>query len=139
MNAKLREESMRDGRSEDFIVQKMKKTRMQFLDAPYLILLCLDENDLELYSDKKRTKNEYILGVQSIGASAAYFLLALEVNSLAGCWYSAPLFAREILRDSLNLPDSYHPMAFFTVGYASEKVKAPPRKNLKDIIDEIGG
>ncbi|TFG25862.1 MAG: coenzyme F420-0:L-glutamate ligase [Promethearchaeota archaeon] len=138
MNAKFREDLTRDGRSDNFIEQKMKKTRTQFLEAPYLILLCLDESKLELYSDKKRTKNEYFLGVQSIGASAAYFLLALEVNSLAACWYSAPLFAKEIIRECLNLPDSFSPMAFFTVGYASERVKAPTRKNLKEVIYKIG-
>ena len=138
MNAKLREDLMRDGRSEDFIEQKMKKTRIQFLEAPYLILLCLDESKLELYSDKKRTQNEYVLGVQSIGASAAYFLLALEVNSLAACWYSAPLFAKDVIKDCLNLPDSFSPMAFFTVGYASEKVKAPNRKDLKEVLYKIG-
>jgi coenzyme F420-0:L-glutamate ligase/coenzyme F420-1:gamma-L-glutamate ligase len=138
MNSKLREDLSRDGRSEDFIAQKIKKTKRNFLDAPYLIILCLDEKELETYSDKERSKNEYILGIQSIGALASYFLLALEVNSLAACWYSAPLFTREIVTKNLNLPNSFNPMAFFTVGYALEKVKAPIRKSIEDVIYKLG-
>ena len=138
MNAKLREDLSRDGRSDEFIAQKIKKTKRNFLEAPYLIILCLDEKELETYSDKKRSKNEYILGIQSIGALASYFLLALEVNSLAACWYSAPLFTREIVMKNLNLPNSFNPMAFFTVGYALEKVKPPIRKSIEDVIYKLG-
>ena len=138
MNSKLREDLSRDGKSEEFIAQKITKTKRNFLEAPYLIILCLDEKELEPYSDEERTKNEYILGIQSIGASATYFLLALEVNSLAACWYSAPLFAREVIKKNINLPKTFNPMAFFTVGYALEKVEPPSRKNIGDVIYKLG-
>jgi coenzyme F420-0:L-glutamate ligase/coenzyme F420-1:gamma-L-glutamate ligase len=138
MNSKLRDDLSRDGRSEDFIKQKIRKTKRNFLEAPYLIILCLDETDLESYSDKERTKNELTLGIQSIGASASYFLLALEISSLAACWHSAPLFAQEVVKKNLNLPKSFNPMAFFTVGYALEKAKPTTRKSIEDVIYKIG-
>jgi coenzyme F420-0:L-glutamate ligase/coenzyme F420-1:gamma-L-glutamate ligase len=138
MNSKLREDLSRDGRSEEYIAQKISKTKRNFLEAPYLIILCLDEKELDIYHDKERIKNEFILGIQSIGASASYFLLALEVNSLAACWYSAPLFAREIVKRNLNLPKSFKPMAFFTVGYALEKAKPTTRKDIENVIYKIG-
>jgi coenzyme F420-0:L-glutamate ligase/coenzyme F420-1:gamma-L-glutamate ligase len=136
MNLKLSYDLENDGKSKDFIDAKIKKTRDNFINAPILMLLCLDKKDLEAYSDKERLKNEFILGVQSISASATYLLLAFEIKKLAACWYCAPLFAKNIINQTLNLPQSYIPMAFFTVGYPLTKVRTPPRKNLQEIIYE---
>jgi coenzyme F420-0:L-glutamate ligase/coenzyme F420-1:gamma-L-glutamate ligase len=134
MNLKLREDLERDGKSDAFIQEKIDKTRLKFIEAPFLILLCLDSKDLESYEDSERSYNEYILGIQSISCSATYFLLALQNKNLAACWYCAPLFAQEIIKVNLNLPKSYIPMAFFTVGYPTNEVKAPKRKELNQII-----
>jgi len=134
MNRKLREDLQKDGKSLEFIEKKIQKTRKNFLDAPFLILLCLEKKDLELYLDEKRNKNEFLMGVQSVSASAMCFLLALEVNDLAACWYCAPLFAVEIIQEILDLPETCIPMAFFTVGYPSIPIKNPGRKELKDIL-----
>ncbi|MFX1345158.1 MAG: coenzyme F420-0:L-glutamate ligase [Promethearchaeota archaeon] len=137
MTQKLRNDLTNDGKSEDFIENKLNKTRINFLDAPILVLLCLDIMELEKYPDKERLENEFILGVQSISSSATYLLLAFEIKKLAACWYCAPLFAKNIIKKTLNLPESYVPMAFFTVGYPLKSVRAPPRKKLQEIIYEL--
>jgi coenzyme F420-0:L-glutamate ligase/coenzyme F420-1:gamma-L-glutamate ligase len=137
INFKLGEDLLKDGKSKIFIKKKIEKTRNQFLKSPYLILLCLDIQDLEKYSDQEREKNEYIMGVQSISASATYLLLAFEIRELAACWYCAPLFAKEIIRNTLNLPSSFIPMAFFTVGQSLKTQQIPKRKELEDIIFKV--
>lgn len=137
MNEKLRQDLLNNGKSEVFIKAKINKTRINFLEAPILILLCLDTTDLEQYPDTERAQNEFILGVQSISSSATYLLLAFEMKKLAACWYCAPLFAKEIVKNTLKLPISYVPMAFFTVGYPIKEVKAPKRKELTEIIYEL--
>jgi len=134
MNKKLKEDLIKDGKSKVFIKNKINTTHSQFLEAPILVILCLDEHDLEKYSDNERNQNEFIMGVQSISASATYLLLAFEIKSLAASWYCAPLFAKKIVQKALNLPDSLNPMAFFTVGYPLKIIKAPKRKKLNDII-----
>jgi coenzyme F420-0:L-glutamate ligase/coenzyme F420-1:gamma-L-glutamate ligase len=134
MNLKLKEDLERDGKSEQFIQEKIDKTKLKFIETPFLILLCLESKDLEKYQDLERYNNEFIMGIQSISCSATYFLLAVQFKGLAACWYCAPLFARDIIKESLKLPKSYVPMAFFTVGYSIREVKAPKRKQLKDII-----
>lgn len=136
MNEKLRNDLLKDGINEKVIKEKVNKTRNKFIDAPFLILLCLDVKDLEKYKDAGRTQNEFFLGLQSISSSATYLLLAFEMKELAACWYCAPLFAKGIIKKSLELPTSYVPMAFFTVGYPLKRVKAPKRKSLKEIIYE---
>ncbi|MFX1315077.1 MAG: coenzyme F420-0:L-glutamate ligase [Promethearchaeota archaeon] len=137
MNEKLKLDLKKDGKPESFIVEKVNKTRKNFLEAPILILLCLDTRDLEKYPDKERSQNELILGIQSISCSAAYLLIAFEMKNLAACWYCAPLFAKEIIKEVLELPKSYIPMAFFTVGYPLKSIKAPIRKSLNQIIFKL--
>jgi len=137
MNNKLKNDLLRDGKTIDFIHRKIEKTKTSFLGSPYLILLCLDTKELEKYSDIERERNEYIMGVQSISASAIYLLLAFEIKGLAGCWYCAPLFAKNIVKDTLNLPNSFIPMAFFTVGYSGKESPKTNRKDLKDIIFKV--
>ncbi|MFX0038209.1 MAG: coenzyme F420-0:L-glutamate ligase [Promethearchaeota archaeon] len=137
MNEKLRIDLEKDRKLEDFIETKIERTRKNFLNAPVLILLCLDTSDLEKYPDPERKNNEFILGIQSISSSATYLLLAFEMKKLAACWYCAPLFAKNIIKEILKLPQTYIPMAFFTVGYPIKPIKAPKRKNLKEIIFEL--
>ncbi|TET61633.1 MAG: coenzyme F420-0:L-glutamate ligase [Promethearchaeota archaeon] len=136
MNEKLRNDLQKDGKSKEFIKLKIERVRNNFVKAPILIILCLDSLDLEKYPDPERTQNEFILGIQSISSSATYLLLAFEMKKLAACWYCAPIFAKDIIKESLQLPDTYIPMAFFTVGYPLKAVKTPNRKELKDILFE---
>ncbi|MFW9875690.1 MAG: coenzyme F420-0:L-glutamate ligase [Candidatus Thorarchaeota archaeon] len=137
MNKKLRFDLQKDGKSKDFINSKIERTRNNFIKAPYLILLCLDILDLEKYPDLNRNQNEFFLGIQSVSSSATYLLLAFEMKKLAACWYSAPLFAKEIIKNSLQLPKTFIPMAFFTVGYSLESMKTPKRKELNEIIYKL--
>ncbi|MFW9970107.1 MAG: nitroreductase family protein [Candidatus Odinarchaeota archaeon] len=137
MNKKLKSDLEKDGKSKDFIKYKVDKSKNNFLNAPILILLCLDTSDLEKYADPERIQNEFILGVQSISSSATYLLLAFEIKKLAACWYCAPLFAKDIIKESLKLPETYIPMAFFTVGYPLKSNPTPKRKSLKEIIFDV--
>jgi len=134
MNIKLRNDLTKDGLSQNFIETKIKNRRQSFLKAPILILQCLESADLENYTDIERNDNEVVMGVQSVSSSATYFLLALQARKLASCWYCAPLFAKDIVKRVLDVPDSHIPMAFFTVGYPLKEQKTPIRKKLSEII-----
>jgi len=59
------------------------------------------------------------------------------MKKLAACWYCAPLFAKDIIKKSLELPETYIPIAFFTVGYPLKSIQAPNRKMLNEIIFEL--
>ena len=137
MNSKLKEDLIAEGKSDNYVFKKTNKTRNQFLNSPYLILLCMDTRDLEPDSDNTREFNEYIMGVQSVSTSATYLLLAFENKGLSACWYCAPLFAKEIIKEVLKLQSYFLPMAFFTVGYSTKTTQKPYRKELKDIIFRI--
>ena len=95
MNNKLREDLENDGLSKEYIDTKIKKTRDNFLKAPFLILLCLDKNDINTYPDEERTFNEY--GSMDAGTAddterEAAILAAMEkvteniLNNTLGYW-----------------------------------------------------
>ena len=137
MNIKLKDDLHRDGKSVDFIQSKIEKTRSNFLNSPYLILLCLDTKELDEYKDNVGVSNVFVMGLQSVSASASFLLLAFEIKGLAACWYCAPLFAKEILKNTLKLPSTFNPMAFFTVGYSIIESTKPKRRELKEIIFKV--
>ena len=97
----------------------------------------MDKHNLKNFSVNTQEFNEYIMGVQSVSASATYLLLTFENKGLSACWYCAPLFAQKIIKEVLKLPSSFVPMAFFTVGYSTKATQKPYRKELKDIIFRI--
>lgn len=134
INEKWKGDLTNDGKTQAYIKDKIATTRRKFMEAPYLILTCLDTANLEQYSDSERSQNEYIMGVQSVSASITYLLLAFEINQLAACWYCAPLFAKDIVKSVLHLPDSFVPMAFISVGHSLNTPSAPPRKTLEEIV-----
>jgi len=137
MNAKLKKDLESDSKSPEFIANKINKTKMNFFESPYLILICLDINDLEIYNDVNRSQKEELMGIQSVSSSITYFLLALHSQKLAACWYCAPLFSSEIVKETLHLPASYVPLAFVTVGYPEREQKSPPRKHIDEIIFDL--
>lgn len=132
MNNKLRKDLRNDGKSEEFIENKIKTTKTQFLQAPILIVACMDLKALKDYQDSERKHNEFVLGVLSVASSITYLLISLQEHSLVSCWYSAPLFAREIVSEMLKLPGTYYPLAFITVGYPSIKEITPPKHQKLD-------
>ena len=135
MNEKLRKDIKKNGKSEEEIEKKIKLTREQFLNSPFLILSCMDSSVLNIYPDNERNNNEFILGNLSVASSITYLLISFQKYKLASCWYSAPLFAREIVSSVLNLPKNYYPIAFITVGYPKKKeIKPPNRQPLNKIL-----
>jgi F420 biosynthesis protein FbiB-like protein len=104
-----------------------------FVCAPALIVACLTIGDMDKYSDERRQKAEHLMGVQSVAAAVQNLLLAAYAEGLGTCWFCAPLFCQQTVKEILKLPKEFEPQALITAGYPAEKPKAPPRKPLKSI------
>jgi len=105
-----------------------------FTSPPALIVACLTMEDMDKYPDKRRRKAEYLMGVQSVAAAIQNILLAAYAEGLGTCWFCAPLFCQETVKEVLRLPKNVEPQALITIGYSAERPKAPPRKPLKSIL-----
>ncbi|MCS7139617.1 MAG: nitroreductase family protein [Candidatus Nezhaarchaeota archaeon] len=134
MSKKFMEDLIKDGVPRDEAELIVSSSAERFMKAPLLVLFCLAKEDLERYPDERRSRAEWIMGVQSVAVAIENFLLALHALGLAGCWRCAPLFAQEEVERVLNLPEDYEPQAIVEVGYPAEKPSMPARKPLNQVL-----
>ncbi|MEM3795317.1 MAG: nitroreductase family protein, partial [Thermoprotei archaeon] len=98
------ERAMRsDGRPEELIQSTKLKFTRRFSRAPVLILACVNHGVLyyNRYADARRRQLEGILGHHSLAAAIENMMLAAHALGLGACWYSAPLFCSQRVKDTL--------------------------------------
>lgn len=108
----------------------------RFTQSPVLIVACLTMEDMDAYPDERRQKVEYVMAVQSAAASIQNLLLAAHAEGLGACWFCAPLFCPERVREVLGAPSNIEPQALITLGYPAESPVSPPRKPLKNLAHQ---
>jgi coenzyme F420-0:L-glutamate ligase/coenzyme F420-1:gamma-L-glutamate ligase len=117
------------------IAEKLaKRSIRRFAKAPIIVVACLTLLDMPKPLDEEGRKIERDLAIQSLGASIQNMLLAAHSRGLGACWFCAPIFCKDEVREVLRLPADFEPQALITLGYAVEKPEAPPRKLLQDIL-----
>lgn len=121
---------LRDGLTVD--TEKKNQRIERFVGAPVLILACLTMDGLRKFPDAHRQSCERDLAVQSLGASIQNLLLAAHAESLGACWYCAPAFCKQTIRNKLRIPFEVEPTAFIILGYPAETPATPTRKLLKN-------
>ncbi|MEM4281023.1 MAG: nitroreductase family protein [Candidatus Caldarchaeum sp.] len=84
--------------------------------AAFLIVVCLTMRDMDKYWDSRRSRLEYLMGVQSVAAAVQNILLAFHAMGYGACWRCSPLFAQEAVRRILELPEDIEPQAMVEVG-----------------------
>lgn len=127
----------RDGVAEEKIEAQILRSRDRLLSAPLVILLCLDMSEMDSYPDEKRRQAERTMAIQSVAAAGLQLLLAAQAEGLGGVWVCSPLFAGEIIQQTLHLSETWEPQGMFYLG-ATDNVPAPrERKGLESIVKWI--
>ncbi|HEU0167022.1 MAG TPA: nitroreductase family protein [Chloroflexota bacterium] len=134
MGEKWQEDLSADELSPRLIEGQLKGSRVRLSKARALLVVCLSERDLDKYPDERRQACERDMAVQSIGAAIQNLLLSLHLNGLGAAWMCAPLFAPEVVRDTLGLPDDWEPQALITIGRPVEPPPVPERRPLDESI-----
>ncbi|MFX1566524.1 MAG: nitroreductase family protein [Promethearchaeota archaeon] len=138
MGAVFRKDLEADGEDAMIIENLVQASIERFSSAPVLIIACLTMESMDKYPDRKRKQTEYIMAVQSVAASVQTLLLAAHAEGLAGCWFCAPLFCPETVRQTLGLSDDLHPQALILLGEAAETPDPPSRQSLEEYVMFIG-
>lgn len=112
----------------------IKASIEQFTNSPLLILACITMEDMDKYPDKKRQEFEHLMATQSLAAAIENLLLAACIEGLGACWFCAPLFCQEVVRNVLGVPENIEIQALITLGYPNESPNPPPRKPLEEIV-----
>ena len=134
MGKKFREDLLADGFPGEECEKRVKTSIERMVNAPVLIIACLTMRNMDKYPDERRQRAEYVMAVQSVAAAIQNLLLAAHVEGLGACWRCAPLFAKEIVRKVLNIPEDVEPQALIEVGYPDEKPLPPPRKPIEEVV-----
>jgi F420 biosynthesis protein FbiB-like protein len=126
-----------DALPDDTIEHRVNRSKDRLERAPIVAILCLYLGDAHHYPDVDRQWAEELMAIQSLGAAAQNFLLALHAKGLDAGWMCAPLFCPELIRDHLGLADSLHPHAMFPIGLMDRPPKRRPRRSVDDLIVPI--
>lgn len=124
----------KDGTLPEECERLIKASIKRFTNPPILIVACLTMNGMDKYPDERRQEAEYVIAIQSVAAAIQNILLAAHAEGLGTCWFCAPLFCPEVVRETLGIPKDIRPQVLITLGYPAERPKAPPRKPLESLV-----
>jgi nitroreductase len=97
--------------------------------APVVIVIC---SELNKQSRHYGTRGENLYAIQECAAAAMNLMLVANEQELATCWAGA--FDEQEVQRILEMPDNARALALIAVGYADEKVPAPPKHRLQDLV-----
>ncbi|OBJ86195.1 coenzyme F420-0:L-glutamate ligase [Mycobacterium asiaticum] len=119
MKDKWRSDLAADGRPADSVERRV--TRGQILyDAPEVIIPMLVPDGAHSYPDAARTDAEQTMFTVAVGAAVQALLVALAVRGVGSCWIGSTIFAADLVRAELGLPNDWQPLGAVAVGYAAE-------------------
>jgi coenzyme F420-0:L-glutamate ligase/coenzyme F420-1:gamma-L-glutamate ligase len=133
MASEFERDLKKDKLSQAEIQKRTTRSRERIISAPVAIILNVDMSDMDVYSDKKRNKAEYLMAVQSVANAGMQVLLAAHAEGLGGVWVCSPLFVQETVQQVLDLPKTWEPQAMFFVGYPMDIPDVRERKSIQDI------
>lgn len=133
MGARLRQDLQADGTPEAVIEADAARSYERISSAPALVALCLTMADMDVYPDERRSRNEYLMAVQSVAMAGQNLLLAAHDAGLGACWLCAPLFVPDVVRAALALPDDWQPQALITLGYPAE-TREKTRRAVEEMV-----
>ncbi|MFJ8934070.1 coenzyme F420-0:L-glutamate ligase [Streptomyces sp. NPDC102364] len=124
----------RDGKSEESIAKRVRRGDV-LRNAPYLVVPCLVMDGSHTYGDARRDAAEREMFVVATGAGVQNFLVALAGERLGSAWVSSTMFCRDVVRDVLDLPESWDPMGAVAVGHAAGAPGVRPERVVSDFVE----
>jgi coenzyme F420-0:L-glutamate ligase/coenzyme F420-1:gamma-L-glutamate ligase len=120
--------------SPEFSQKLVSRSIERFTTAPVVVVACVTMAELPKPVEDGRREIERDLALQSLGAAIENLLLAVHSKGLGACWYCAPIFCKDVVKEILRLPTSFEPQALVTIGYPSEIPATPKREPFQDIF-----
>lgn len=124
MATKWRADLTADGKPADAVERRVARGRILY-DAPEVIIPMLVPDGAHDYPDAARTDAEHTMFTVAVGAAVQALLVALAVRGVGSCWIGSTIFAAELVRAELELPDDWEPLGAIAIGYPAEPVGEP--------------
>ncbi len=133
LGVRLREDRLIDGDDPNQIERDVAQSIERISSAPVVVIVCLSMEDMDVYPDDGRKAAEHNMAVQSISMAAQNLLLAAHTEGLGACWLCAPLFAKDLVREKLSLPEGWEPQGLIILGYPAEAGQERPRRPIEEV------
>lgn len=133
MGIEFQRDLQKDGVSPAEIDLRLTRSRERILQAPALIVLCLDPADLDHYPDLPRNQAERFMAVQSVAMAGNTLMLAAHACGLGSVWICAPLFAPRAVLHALDLPPTWEPQGMLLIGYPAQLPSPRSRRPLAEV------
>lgn len=133
MKDKWRADLAGDGKPADTIDRRVARGQILY-DAPEVVIPMLVPDGAHTYSDAQRTAAEHIMFTVAVGAAVQALLVALAVRGVGSCWIGSTIFAADLVRAELELPDDWEPLGGIAIGYAAEPAGPRDPVNPGDLL-----
>ena len=104
MKDKWRSDLAGDGRPADSVERRVARGQILY-DAPEVVIPMLVLDGAHSYPDAARTEAEHTMFTVAVGAAVQALLVALAVRGVGSCWIGSTIFAADLVRAELELPD----------------------------------
>ena len=116
MRDKWRSDLTGDGRPADAVERRVARGQILY-DAPEVVIPILVPDGAHSYPDAARTDAEHTMFTVAVGAAVQALLVALAVRGVGSCWIGSTIFAADLVRAELELPDDWEPLGAIAIGY----------------------
>ena len=123
-----------DGADPQVINTRIAASTARIMQAPLLIMPCVDMHVLDDYPDPQRQHAEYVMAVQSLGCAIEHMLLTAVDLGFAGGWMCAPVFCPDVVRSVFALPESLIPQALIPFGYMAHPPQRRPKRSAHELL-----
>lgn len=119
LKEKWRVDLTADGHSPESVERRVAKGQILY-DAPEVVIPFMVPDGAHHYPDAHRCTAEKTMFAVAVGAAVQGLLVALAVRGAASCWIGSTIFAPEVVRRVLDLPDDWEPLGAVAIGYPGE-------------------
>jgi coenzyme F420-0:L-glutamate ligase/coenzyme F420-1:gamma-L-glutamate ligase len=119
MASKWRADLSADGKTSDSVERRVARGQILY-DAPELVIPFMVPDGAHVYPDAERTAAEHTMFTVAVGAAVQALLVALAVRGLGSCWIGSTIFAADLVRTELDLPDDWEPLGAIAIGHPAE-------------------
>lgn len=119
MKEQWRADLTADGLDADAVDRRVARGQILY-DAPELVIPFLVPDGAHSYPDDARTAAEHTMFTVAVGAAVQGLLVALAVRDIGSCWIGSTIFAADLVRAELELPDDWEPLGAIAIGYPEQ-------------------
>ncbi|WP_298182970.1 coenzyme F420-0:L-glutamate ligase [Saccharomonospora sp.] len=105
-----------DGFTEEQITKRLRRGDILY-NAPEVVVPFLVPDGAHTYRDDRRNACERTMFTVAGGAAVQALLVALAAEGLGSCWIGSTIFAPDVVRQTLDLDENWHPLGAVAIGH----------------------